>query len=141
MMDLFIRHRCRLQTLVRASTLVFAAAAALLSGASATAADTSVENGRKIAQSHCARCHVIGDFNKYGGIGSTPSFQLLVKRRPDYRVRFETFFERPPHPAFVTIEGFQRRMPELPVNAAPVTLPLSAVNDILAFVETLKPPQ
>ena len=98
----------------------------------------NVENGRKIAQTHCARCHVIGDYNKFGGIGSTPSFQLLVKRRPDYEARFETFFERPPHPAFVTIKGFGRRMEHLPANAAPVELPLAAVLDLLAFARTLK---
>ena len=98
----------------------------------------SVENGRKIAETHCARCHVIGNYNKFGGIGSTPSFQLLVKRRPDYEARFETFFERPPHPAFVSIKGFGRRMEHLPANAAPVELPLSAVLDIVAFAKTLK---
>ena len=54
----------------------------------------NVANGQKISETHCARCHVIGDYNKFGGIGSTPSFQLLVKRRPDYEARFETFFER-----------------------------------------------
>lgn len=102
------------------------------------ASEGNVENGRKISETHCARCHVIGDYNKFGGIGSTPSFQLLVKRRPDYAARFETFFERPPHPAFVTIKGFGRRMEHLPANAAPVELPLSAVLDILAFAKTLK---
>ncbi|MEM7750848.1 MAG: cytochrome c, partial [Pseudomonadota bacterium] len=54
------------------------------------ASEGNVENGRKISETHCARCHVIGDYNKFGGIGSTPSFQLLVKRRPDYAARFET---------------------------------------------------
>ena len=101
-------------------------------------AEGSVENGRKIAQKHCARCHVIGDYNKFGGIGSTPSFQPLVKRRPDYEARFETFFGRPPHSAFVTIKGFGRRMEHLPANAAPVELPLAAVLDLLAFARTLK---
>ena len=102
-------------------------------------AEDDVERGRQIAQEHCARCHVIGDFNKFGGIGSTPSFQLLVKAFPDYKARFETFFERRPHPAFVTIKGFGRRHPHLPANAQPVELPLAAVSEILAFAETLKP--
>ncbi len=101
----------------------------------------NIVNGQKISETHCARCHVIGDYNKFGGIGSTPSFQLLVKRRPDYEARFETFFERPPHPAFVTIKGYGRRMEHLPANAAPVELPLSAVLDILAFAKTLKTPK
>lgn len=97
-----------------------------------------VDVGRKIAELHCARCHVIGDYNKFGGIGSTPSFQILVKRRPDYQRRFESFFERPPHPAFVTIKGFARRMEHIPANAAPIELPLSAIADLVAFAKTLK---
>ena len=116
----------------------FTLAAALSSSAPAQS-EGNIANGRQLSQTHCARCHVIGDYNKFGGIGSTPSFQLLVKRRPDYEARFETFFERPPHPAFVTIKGFGRRMEHLPANAAPVELPLSAVLDILAFAKTLKP--
>lgn len=122
----------------RRTRLVFLAVIALISARPTAVTADDLENGRKLAQLHCARCHVIGEFNKYGGIGSTPSFQLLVKRRPDYKARFQTFFERPPHPAFVTIKGFGRRMAHLPVNAAPVTLPLKAVSDILAFAETLK---
>lgn len=105
----------------------------------ATAAD--VQRGKELSQQHCARCHVVGDFNPTGGISSTPSFQLLVKRRPNYRERFETFYTRRPHPAFVIIEGVERLMPELPVNASPVVLPIEAVDDIVAFVETLKPKQ
>ena len=101
--------------------------------------DDDVARGRELAQQHCARCHVIGDFNKFGGIGSTPSFQLLVKAFPDYQARFETFFERRPHPAFVTIKGYARLQPHLPPNAQPVELPLAAVSQILAFAETLKP--
>ncbi len=38
-------------------------------------AQAGSEAGRKIAETHCARCHVVGDFNPMGGIGSTPSFQ------------------------------------------------------------------
>jgi mono/diheme cytochrome c family protein len=37
------------------------------------AADGDVEAGRKVAEQHCSRCHVVGDYNKYGGIGSTPT--------------------------------------------------------------------
>jgi hypothetical protein len=69
------------------------------------AADGDVEAGRKVAEQHCARCHVVGGYNKYGGIGSTPSFQLLANSFPDYKDRFETFFARRPHPVFVIIEG------------------------------------
>ncbi len=102
-------------------------------------ADGDIAAGRRVAEQHCSRCHVVGDFNPMGGISSTPSFQLLVKRRPDYRDRFETFYARRPHPAFVSIEGIGRLHENLPPNAAPVELPKNAVADILAFVETLKP--
>ncbi len=50
----------------------------------------NIGKGQKIAEKHCTRCHVVGSFNPGGGISSTPSFQLLVKRRPDYKERFAT---------------------------------------------------
>ncbi|MEO0618146.1 MAG: cytochrome c [Pseudomonadota bacterium] len=98
-----------------------------------------VVRGKDLSQTHCARCHVVGDFNPSGGISSTPSFQLLAKRRPDFRDRFLTFYARRPHPAFVIVKGIERLMPDLPVNAEPVTLSLEDVDAIVAFVETLKP--
>ena len=51
------------------------------------------EKGRDIARRHCARCHVIGDQDRMGGIGSTPSFPLL-RRMGDWRERFGTFYNR-----------------------------------------------
>jgi mono/diheme cytochrome c family protein len=62
--------------------------------------------GKRLAEQHCSRCHVIGDFNKFGGIGSTPSFNVL-KSLDDWRDRFQTFFLRNPHPSFVRVEGFR----------------------------------
>lgn len=98
-----------------------------------------LEKGRKISQLHCARCHVIGDFNPNGGISSTPSFQLLVKAFKDWRERFSTFYARRPHPAFLSIKGVGRLRADLPPNAHPVELPKQALDDILAYVETLRP--
>lgn len=94
--------------------------------------------GRKIAETHCSRCHRLSNADRYGGIDSTPSFPLLVQRRPDYRERFETFFERRPHPAWVRIEGVSRMPNDLPPTAAPIELEASGVADIVAYVETLK---
>jgi len=99
----------------------------------------NMKNGQKIAEKHCTRCHVVGDFNPGGGISSTPSFQLLVKRRPDYKERFLTFYARRPHPAFLSIKGIGRIRPDLPPNAMPVELTESDVLDVAAFIETLKP--
>ncbi len=113
----------------------------LLSGNNPLAAQESgdIDKGQKIATEHCTRCHVVGDFNPGGGISSTPSFQLLVKRRPDYKERFATFFVRRPHPAFLSIKGIGRIRPDLPPNAHPVELTEEDVRNISAFVETLKP--
>lgn len=95
--------------------------------------------GRKIAAKHCTRCHVVGNINPTGGISSTPSFQLLVRRRPDYQDRFQTFFARRPHPAFLSLKGVGRIRPDLPPNAQPVELTEEDVKNMLAFVETLRP--
>ncbi len=120
--------------------LTIAVFAALLGAAPLAAEEAGdIENGRKIAQLHCTRCHVVGDFNPSGGISSTPSFQLLVKRRPDYKERFATFYARRPHPAFLSIKGIGRIRPDLPPNAQPVELTLQDVRDVSAFIETLKP--
>ena len=105
----------------------------------AFAQDGDPAKGRTIAEKHCSRCHVVGDFNPSGGISSTPSFQMLVKRRPDYRDRFQTFFARRPHPAFLTVKGIGRPMEHLPENAQPVEITQKDVLDVAAFVETLKP--
>lgn len=122
---------------MRSTIAVFAA---LLGAAPLAAEETGdIENGRKIAQLHCTRCHVVGDYNPGGGISSTPSFQLLVKRRPDYKERFATFYARRPHPAFLSIKGIGRIRPDLPPNAQPVELTLQDVRDVAAFIETLKP--
>ncbi len=96
------------------------------------------EKGRDIARQHCARCHVIGDHNRMGGIGSTPSFPLL-RKMADWRERFETFYDRRPHPVHVRVEGV-RQWTNLPPNAQPFTITQDNVADILAFVESLTGP-
>lgn len=123
---------------VRQARVVAFAVAAASPALSSSAFCADVARGKKLAEQHCARCHVIGDYNKYGGIASTPSFQLLVKSFPDYRQRFETFFVRRPHPSFLEIEGVGRPNPHLPAEASPISLPYSAIADLLAFAETLK---
>ena len=97
-----------------------------------------LENGRKLAREHCARCHVIGEGNKFGGIGSTPSFRLLVTAFKDWRTRFKTFYARRPHPAFLSIEGKGRLREDLPPNAHPVELPARSIDDLVALAEHLE---
>ncbi len=69
--------------------LAGAAVARVIVFAAPARADGDPEAGHKMSLEHCARCHVIGDFNPFGGIGSTPSFQLLAKRS-DWLERFQT---------------------------------------------------
>ena len=116
---------------------------AVWAGAGATAnaedlaAGSLAARGREIAQAHCSRCHVIGDFNTMGGISSTPSFPLLVNAIPGWEERFSTFYTRRPHPAVVRMEGIAPPL-EQPYVAAPVDLKLSDVDAIVSFARTLK---
>ena len=110
---------------------------AFLAAAEPALADGDVERGRAVAEQQCSRCHVIGDFNRMGGIGSTPSFQLLVNALEDYEDRFRSFFARRPHPAFVTVKGYPRPN-ALPANAAPIEITDEKVEDVLAFAKTLR---
>ncbi len=100
-------------------------------------AEGDVEAGRKIAETHCARCHVVGEFNPMGGIGSTPSFQLLAKRN-DWLERFENFFERRPHPVFVRVPDVAR-WTKLPSHVKEFEVTPANIDDIIAFVKTLQP--
>jgi hypothetical protein len=47
--------------------------------------------GRILVQNHYARCHVVGNFNKFGGIGSTLPFGVL-RGMADGMERFGTFY-------------------------------------------------
>ncbi len=121
--------------------IILPVAAFIFAAPDARAADITtvgdIARGKKIAEQHCSRCHVIGKYNKYGGISSTPSFQLLVNAIPDYHERFSTFYVRPPHPAVINIKGFEKR-DKLPYNAAPIEFLLEDIENILAFVMTLR---
>ena len=95
--------------------------------------------GREFATTHCSRCHVVGDYNPFGGIGSTPSFQLLA-RRSDYLERFQTLFARRPHPVFVRVPDVPR-WSEIPSHVAEFDVTLKNIEDLIAFVETLRTSQ
>lgn len=66
--------------------------------------DTAVV-GFELSVRHCSRCHVIGDYNRLGGIGNSPSFTWMVKS-DDWRERFMTFYMRRPHPVFARVPGY-----------------------------------
>ncbi len=99
-------------------------------------ADGDLEAGRKMAVKHCARCHVIGDFNPFGGISSTPSFQLLANRN-DWLERFQTFYERRPHPVFVRVPDVPR-WTKLPSYVKEFRVTPENIQDIIAFAQTLR---
>ena len=82
------------------------------------------------------RCHVVGDLNKFGGIGSTPSFQLIAGME-DGMERFQTFYARRPHPNFVRVPDLPR-FSKAPPYAIPFTVTQSSIEDLMAFVKTLK---
>ena len=90
-----------------------------------TAAETRAAGdaaaGLKIAIERCARCHVIGDHNPYGGINSTPSFWIFARKPEVYTERLRTFDQRRPH---LGIE---------------LTLKPEQIEDILSYVGGLEP--
>ena len=121
-------------SLARISALALVAGFVLT--ASAALADGDPEKGRVLSEQHCSRCHVIGDFNRFGGIGSTASFQMIVKMK-DAVGRFKSFYARRPHPAFLTVPGVDK-WSKAPAYATEFTITLEQVEDIVAFAKTLK---
>ena len=104
-------------------------------------AESSIERGKSLVRQHCSRCHVIPGLNPYGGIGSTPSFSTM-KWLDDWRRRFEIFYILPPHPALVRIDGVSDpRNKSLPAFSSEIVMSLEDLDDILNFVDTIKPPQ
>lgn len=98
--------------------------------------EASAERGMKIANFHCARCHVIPGRNNMG-IGSTPSFKIMVKSEStDWRDKFEAFYSLAPHPAFVTIKELRTKRSG-PAIAAPILLSFHEIDDLMAYVDAL----
>ncbi len=95
-------------------------------------------SGRDLAFRHCAVCHVIGDYNRFGGIDSTPSFQLLANM-DDGPERFRSFFARRPHQSFVHLPD--RSPPtDLPLNAPRVDLTYDQLDALVDFALTFRAP-
>ena len=104
--------------------------------ASGAHAEGAAAEGEKLAKKYCSRCHVIGDYNRLGGIDSTPSFPGLA-RRSDFLERFQTFYQRRPHPVFVRIPGVARWSKAHPY-AEPFTVTFERIDDLIAYVRTLR---
>jgi mono/diheme cytochrome c family protein len=65
--------------------------------AGAAMAEPDPKSGMRTAVKWCARCHVIGEYNRMGGIDSTPSFWLMAKQHEGYLPRLRSFQHRRPH--------------------------------------------
>lgn len=112
---------------------------AILAVANGPAAGADAAKGRALAEKHCSRCHVVGDFNPHGGIGSTPSLQW-IKKLADWRDRFQTFYVRRPHLAFIKVKGLEP-LTKLPPYATPIEITTGDAEDIFAFIEALPVPK
>ena len=95
--------------------------------------------GEQVSLRSCGRCHVINEKNKYGGIGSTPSFGALRSLSKWYD-SFSAFWTINPHPAFTQVAGVTPPFdPARPSPIAPVELTLEEVEAIVAFVSAMPP--
>lgn len=95
--------------------------------------------GEKLTLFHCGRCHVINDRNRYGGIGSTPSFGAL-RTLADWEDRMRAFYALAPHPAFTQIEGVTPPFdPARPSPIHPLQLTEEDLERIVAFTRTIPP--
>ena len=110
-----------------------------LTGGSAVRAEQAglLKQGEQLVHQHCTRCHVVGDLNKYGGIGSTPSFGA-IKSLPDWQDRFAAFWSLLPHPSVVQVEGISPERPKgLLATTKQIVLTPAEVEAILAYIDTV----
>jgi len=101
-------------------------------------ASDPVELGFELSRKLCSRCHVIGEYNRMGGIGNSPSFTWMVKS-DDWRERFTTFYSRRPHPVFTRVPGYALWSNVEPYYP-PFEITLAEIDHIVAYVETLREP-
>ena len=125
--------------LTRSFCRIFAGAFLLPLGIPLSHGDEEAKQGFELSRQFCSRCHVIGEYNRMGGIGNSPSFTWMVKN-DDWRDRFLTFYARRPHPVFARVPGYA-----LWSNADPYYPPfeitLDEIDLIVSYVETLREPQ
>ena len=81
---------------MRAARSILTVALVLAAGAMQAG---DAQEGRRVAETWCARCHVVGTAKAYGGIDSTPTFFLMSEKLEAYRQRVQTFKQRRPHRA------------------------------------------
>ncbi|MGA0344116.1 MAG: hypothetical protein ACO3RT_06635 [Arenicellales bacterium] len=94
-----------------------------------------VQQGLDLSIQYCSRCHVIGEYNRLGGIGNTPSFNWMVKS-DDWRERFTTFYTRRPHPVFARVPGYPLWSESDPYYP-PFEITIDEIEAIAAYAESL----
>ena len=95
--------------------------------------------GGDLAILHCGRCHVVDERNKWGGIGSTPSFKAL-RGRENWSNLFANFYTHNPHPSFTQVENVTEPFdPDQGRTIVPVEMTVDDLDAILAFVAKLEP--
>jgi mono/diheme cytochrome c family protein len=109
----------------------------MLAGITPSSADGDPERGEKIANEGCVRCHAVSEDNRFAGIGSTPSFMMMVNFLSDWEERFQTFYARRPHFVHIRVEGIAP-LTALPSNAAIIEITLDDVDDLVAYARTLQ---
>jgi hypothetical protein len=82
---------------------------------------------------------VVNEKNRFGGIGSTPSFAAL-RALPQADDKFAAFWTFNPHPAFMQVEGQTKPFDAAhPPSAAPVILTQQEAEAIAAYAATIPP--
>ncbi len=95
--------------------------------------------GARLALDHCGRCHVVGEINRMGGIGSTPSFGAL-RAIPGWEDKFRAFWAANPHPSFTQVDGITESFDPLsPPHIAPVEITSDELDAILAYAASIAP--
>lgn len=96
-------------------------------------------DGEKLTMINCGRCHVIGERNRMGGIGSTPSF-MVIRAWENWEEKAKAFWTLNPHPAFTQVEGVTQPFADnRPSPIHPIELTLEEVDEIIAFMRTVEP--
>ena len=103
-----------------------------------TTFEGNLSSGLSLSQKHCKRCHVV-DENAFAGIDSSPSFHALRSMK-NWEEKFQAFWTVNPHLSLISItDVYEAGSSSAPVTVAPIELNLSEVDDILAYVASIKP--
>jgi hypothetical protein len=95
--------------------------------------------GDELSHAHCGRCHVVSERNRFGGIGSTPSFGAL-RAIPSWQEKFQNFWAENPHPAFLRVEGLTAPFdPDRPPHIVPVEIDVDELAAIVAYAASITP--